>query len=236
MKRYAVRLVPAEGWFHPFDKLVMAEPDLERVAIHNMNLLSEDVGQTLYEFAGDVERLESIMESLTCDANYQINERDGRIFNYLLFEPNDTIRQLLHVHHDHRLLLDPPQVFTRRGHLQLTYFGTDETFHEAMAAVPERITVKLERKSEFEPSEDPFVSKLTRQQTDILETAVSLGYYEIPRETSLEKVGEEVGLTAATVGEHLRKVERTLMTSVIEGSAHPRGQRRELIKDTVNAD
>lgn len=217
MRQYEVRLVPDGGWFHPFDRVIAAEPDLDRVAIHNMHLVGEDVGQALYEFRGDVARLRELMDELQCDAEYQINQANGRIFNYLLFEPNDTIRALLSVHHDHKVFLDPPQQFTPDGDLLLTYYGTEETFHEAMAAVPDRVTVKLERKSEFRPSPEPFVSSLTDSQQTIVETAVRRGYYDIPRETTYEEIGEELGLTAATVGEHLRKAEAKLVQQNVSG-------------------
>lgn len=203
--------MPDDGWFHPFDELVQAEPALERVAIHNMHLVDDAIGQTLYEFRGDVDRLAELMDSLTCDASYHISERDGRLFNYLLFEPNETIRRLLDVHFNHRICLDPPQVFTPGGDLLVTYFGTDDAFHEAMGAVPDRVTAKLERKSPFEPSRNPFASKLTAKQREILETAVELGYYELPRERTLADIGDELGLSSATVSEHLRKVEAKLV-------------------------
>lgn len=217
MRQYEVRLVPDDGWFHPFDRVVRAEPDLDRVAIHNMHLVGDDVGQALYEFRGDVERLRTIMGELQCDAEYQVNQANGRIFNYLLFEPNDTIRELLAVHHDHKVFLDPPQQFTPDGDLLLTYHGTEETFHEAMAAVPDRVTVKLERKTEFRPSHEPFVSTLTEGQQTIVRTAVELGYYDIPRKTTYEEIGEELGVTAATVGEHLRKAEAKLVQQNVSG-------------------
>lgn len=215
MRRYTVRLVPEGGWFHPFDKVIAAESEVTRVAIHNMHLINDDVGQTLYEFRGDSERLESVMESLTCDASYQIDVQDDRIFNYMLFEPNDTIRDLLHVHHNHQIFLDPPQLFTPQGHLRLTYHGTEEHFQEAMSAVPDRIEVTLERKSEFTPGQDPFLSKLTAKQREILRVAMDQGYYEVPRETTLADIGRELDLTAATVGEHLQKIEMTLMKTAV---------------------
>lgn len=222
MRQYEVRLVPDGGWFHPFDRVVRPEPDLDRVAIHNMHLVGDGVGQALYEFRGDVERLRSIMDELQCDAEYQINQANGRIFNYLLFEPNDTIRELLAVHHDHQVFLDPPQQFTPGGDLLLTYHGTEETFQEAMDAVPDRVTVKLERKVEFQPSHEPFITSLTDSQQTTVRTAVEMGYYDIPREATYEEIGDELGLTAATVGEHLRKAEAKLVQQNISGRAGAR--------------
>lgn len=215
MRQYTVHLVPDGGWFHPFDEVIAAESDVDRVAIHNMHLINDDVGQTLYEFRGDRDRLEAVMESLTCDANFQIHVQDDRIFNYMLFEPNDTIRDLLHVHHDHQIFLDPPQLFTPQGNLRLTYYGTEEAFQEAMDAVPDRIAVTLERKSEFTPAQEPFTSKLTTKQREILTVAMEQGYYEVPRETTLADIGRELDLTAATVGEHLQKIEMKLMKTAM---------------------
>lgn len=219
MRRYEVRLVPRQGWFHPFDRLIRADPEIERVAIHEMHLVDDSLGQTIYEFRGDAGRLADLLDELTCDASYQLDELDGRLFTYLLFEPNPTIRQLLAVHHNHRICLDPPQLFTADGDLVVTYFGTDEAFHEAMAAVPEEVTPKLERKSAFDPSEDPILTKLTKKQAEILRVAVDMGYYEVPREQTLADIGTELGLTSATVGEHLRKVEATLVKHCLTGGA-----------------
>lgn len=215
MRRYNVRLVPEGGWFHPFDEVIAGEPDVTRVAIHNMHLINDDVGQTLYEFRGDRARLESVMGSLPCDASYQIDVQDDRIFNYMLFEPNDTIRGLLDVHHNHQIFLDPPQLFTPQGHLRLTYYGSEGPFQEAMDAVPDRVSVTLERKSEFTPGQEPFTSKLTTKQRKILTVAMDQGYYEIPRETRLADIGRELDLSAATVGEHLQKIEMKLMKTAM---------------------
>ncbi len=61
---------------------------------------------------------------------------------------------------------------------------------------------------------DPLAS-LTDRQREALELAVEGGYYERPRETTTEAIGETMGIDRRTVEEHLRKVEARILRSVL---------------------
>jgi predicted DNA binding protein len=56
---------------------------------------------------------------------------------------------------------------------------------------------------------------ITSRQEDVLEAAVDLGYYSEPRQASLEDIGEVVGISPGTVGEHLRKAEERVFTELV---------------------
>ena len=43
-----------------------------------------------------------------------------------------------------------------------------------------------------------------------------MGYYDIPRKITSEKIAKKLGLGDATVVEHLRKAEQRLMKQIIE--------------------
>lgn len=62
---------------------------------------------------------------------------------------------------------------------------------------------------------------LTDRQREALELAVEGGYYERPRETTTEAIGEAMGIDRRTVEEHLRKVERRLVTTLVEDGGAP---------------
>lgn len=51
----------------------------------------------------------------------------------------------------------------------------------------------------------------TDRQREVLETAYVRGYYELPRETTTEAIGEELGLHRRTAENHLRVAERKLI-------------------------
>lgn len=58
------------------------------------------------------------------------------------------------------------------------------------------------------------VDTLTPRQREILRTAISLGYYQRNRSTSIEDIGESVGIAPSTAWEHLTLAEQKVMEEV----------------------
>lgn len=48
------------------------------------------------------------------------------------------------------------------------------------------------------------------RQRELLNIAFELGYFEIPREVTLEEIAEEMGITKTTASNHLRKAQRAV--------------------------
>jgi len=57
-------------------------------------------------------------------------------------------------------------------------------------------------------------SDLTARQTEVLTTAIELGYYQMNRDTSIEAIGDAVGVSRTTAWEHLNRAERKIMAEV----------------------
>lgn len=224
MRHYEIRFSPGPESFHPFTRALEGEEDVRQVAIHQMRLVSDDLGLMLYELAGDPDRIEELMAALLGDLGYQLNRIEGRIFVYSLLVPNDTVRELLRIIRDFEVFLDPPIRFTRSGDIVVRYVGTEESVHRAMSIVPEDVTATLQKKREYQPGGETFAARLTARQREIFDAAVELGYYSAPREATQEDIGEAVGLASGTVGEHLRKIESRLVAFVVsepvESPAH----------------
>ncbi|MXR20896.1 helix-turn-helix domain-containing protein [Halobacterium bonnevillei] len=58
---------------------------------------------------------------------------------------------------------------------------------------------------------------LTDRQRDVLETALRMGYFEVPRETSLADVAEELDVDKSTVSTVLRRGEASLLKWKLSG-------------------
>ncbi|MBX0287507.1 helix-turn-helix domain-containing protein [Halomicroarcula sp. F28] len=58
-------------------------------------------------------------------------------------------------------------------------------------------------------------SLLSDRQQEAIQTALELGYYEIPRAVSHEDVADHIGCAPSTAAEHLRKAESTLLGSLL---------------------
>lgn len=53
------------------------------------------------------------------------------------------------------------------------------------------------------------------RQREILNVAFERGYYDIPRETTLEAIADEIGITKTTASNHLRKAERRVVEFLV---------------------
>lgn len=215
MRHYEIRFSPGPESFHPFTRILERERDVRQVAIHQMRLVNDDLGLMLYELAGDQARIEELVEELLGDLGYQLNRIEDRVFVFSPFLPNDTVGELLRIPRDFEIFLDPPMHFTRTGDLVVRYVGTEASFHRAMAIVPDDVSVRLQKKREYQPGGESFAANLTDKQREIFDVAVELGYYNAPRRATHEDIGEAVGLASGTVGEHLRKIEAKLVAFVV---------------------
>lgn len=62
---------------------------------------------------------------------------------------------------------------------------------------------------------------LTDRQREALRTAYQLGYFEIPRRTSLEAVADELGVAASSASERLRRAQTELVEKTVATSWPP---------------
>ncbi|MFC6823657.1 helix-turn-helix domain-containing protein [Halopelagius fulvigenes] len=57
-------------------------------------------------------------------------------------------------------------------------------------------------------------TKLSTEQLEILETAYTLGYFDVPREVSAKELSEELDIAQSTLSERLRTAERALLALI----------------------
>jgi predicted DNA binding protein len=73
-------------------------------------------------------------------------------------------------------------------------------------------TVTLGKLKRFRAGSD---SPLTDRQREVATEALARGYYDWPRKITNERLAEELGISRATLHEHLRKAECTLLSSAL---------------------
>jgi len=67
------------------------------------------------------------------------------------------------------------------------------------------------------PKAESPMSALTAKQRQVLVTAYGLGYYDVPRRISSDKMARLLKIDKSTMAEHLRKAEKRMIKSVIAG-------------------
>jgi predicted DNA binding protein len=179
-------------------------------------VLDDDTVLLFAEASGSKERYRQIMEASPHVISY-LTAGDDRWMAVSQFEPTDVVRRSLELQRESLLVIETPIQFTADDHLKVTYLGTDETFNKLYeyANEMEQLTFDILEMGDYEADRSSFDRLITARQAEVLEVAVDLGYYSDPRQASLEDIGDVVGITPGTVGEHLRKAEERVFTELV---------------------
>lgn len=107
-------------------------------------------------------------------------------------------------------------------------FPTRERLSRMYEAITERglpITVDSIHELDEATADRP----LTENQRRTLETALATGYYDIPRETTLSDLAEEMDISHQALSERLRRAHKQLVTTALNG--HPTNRTTDLEAD-----
>jgi predicted DNA binding protein len=141
----------------------------------------------------------------------------------------DHVEHVARLDDDHLLVTKPScgaysAIYQNHGTLRRsnTVSGRQRTYHvlvfrrqdlkDIIADMEEFGTVTLGTLTEFDDRTD---SRVTDRQREVVLEALSRGYYDWPRELTSEQLADELDISRATLHEHLRKAERTLLSSML---------------------
>ena len=103
----------------------------------------------------------------------------------------------------------------RRGGTSMSLVGRQESISQLIQEYQGvGISPELERLASFQGPKRP-LDDLTDRQREVISTAHTLGFYEVPREASTEEVAEDLNLDPSTVAEHLQRAERNLLGELL---------------------
>jgi len=114
------------------------------------------------------------------------------------------------------LIWDTPIGFSS-GALVLSVVGEDGELRKLMQVVERIGTVKEVHVQAASFHREDMMASLTERQREIVVAAKRHGYYEYPRRIDAGELAEKVGVSKATVVEHLRKAEVRLMETLLAG-------------------
>ena len=217
MRYLTVRVRPTdEGAFHPLGEQLADEPSIRREAIRSIETLSDGTVLLFAEGSGDRNRYEELMENSEFVVDYLVSGEE-RWTAVSQLKPTETLQRMLERQRELDLIIETPIHFNGDGSLRVTYLGTDPTFRELVRQGEEGLSLGFEvvETGEYDPEKTSFTRSLTARQREVLEAAVEVGYYRVPRESTLDDVAAVLGIAPTTAGDHLRKVEERVFTTLV---------------------
>lgn len=214
MRYVETEVRPKRGWFHPVDQLVEEDPKVERTRIHQINLLEDETVVMLYELSGDRDHIERIVANNFQALAHSTSEVGGNTLVWAHVQPSDLVERLLRIPQEYNVVLETPLEFTDGGGVLCMFIGNREALDRATEALPDEVYLDIRRLGDYNPELGRFSDELTDRQCEILDTAIELGYYDRSRNVTYDDIGDELGCSGTTVGEHLRKIESSVIPEI----------------------
>lgn len=182
-------------------------------AIQYLNLLDDGTVVGVARFRGDADRLATIEDEIPEIIACTVTGGETWLA-YMHYKPGELETAILKGIDAEAISIDWPIRETVDG-LELTLFGEDAGLQHLIDGFPDEVDVTLERAGEYQSDMGDPAGQLTDRQQEILRTALTAGYYDIPRRATQRDLAVELGLSRGTIGDHLRRAEAKIIRSII---------------------
>ncbi|SEG68391.1 helix-turn-helix domain-containing protein [Halobellus limi] len=112
----------------------------------------------------------------------------------------------------------PPIVYRDDRCIDLSIVGAPDEVETAIDGLPSDVGVTVRRIRSYDGRFTDPTAALTPRQREALRVAVRCGYYNETRETTVDTIAAELGCSAGTAAEHLRKAEATVLRRVVDAT------------------
>lgn len=194
----------------------IAGTDLGRGPVYRMEVLADGSVLLVGAFGGDPSAFFEVVSSADKTIDLAISEERDGIY-HAQFEPRPAVRQMIEARRETPIAMQMPMAMNEDGSVEATYIAEADLFTAALDEIPAEVETEIVRMGDFEPAETDVFDTLTARQQEVLDVAVGEGYYEDPREATQEDLADELGVSPATVGEHLRRIERRVFAGYDPG-------------------
>lgn len=198
---------------NPMHAFVVEHPEFERTELVAWNTVRPDFDVFLFRVVGPVAPYQEALESTDFVASYDLTSIDDESFYaYVEHETRPADLEFRAPLFEKRLLAVPPVVFDGNGEIRLRLVGRPDDLERFVADLPDDIETTVEGIGEYDAGRTGFESVLTDRQSEALDVAFDVGYYEVPRTGSVADVADELDCAESTAATHLRKAESRIVS------------------------
>ncbi|UTF55638.1 helix-turn-helix domain-containing protein [Natronosalvus rutilus] len=205
-------------------QFLVDQDSIQRAYLRHWNFSNPEYITTLLQIAGNVEegRDEYLAALNTAESvqEYDVTPiHDRSFYVYIRESAQGFASRLRALLTDTDLLIVPPIEYGTHGEMLFEVAGEQDALQSLVANLPDHLSVSVNRLSEYDAYRESQVTALTDRQEEVLDVAREHGYYEIPRQTSVREIADELGCSKSTAANHLRKTEARLVALYEDRSA-----------------
>lgn len=218
MKHVRVRITARgrAGEIHPMYGVMTEASFVERATAIQWNYTGDALG-ILHYVVGDADELEKSMQEIPEVIDYDMERIDEQsCYVYVRDATTDTLQAMFSPISSGGLIAVPPIEYEPDGTVVFSMFGPDDEIQDAVEGVSVPVDVTIEEVGGLNSTAATIEATFTDRQREVAETAVQLGYYDIPRSASQEDIAAELNCAPSTIAEHLRKVEARILRAQFE--------------------
>lgn len=210
-------ITPEQGYFDEGERFLW-DAGVYLESIRSMEFVADGSVVLVYEVDGSLEALRRCLEAASGKiVDYTISEESDPLVAQLRFHPDEPLETLLDVHQSYGVTVEFPITYTEwdPATVEIVETGPREELRARIERTRSIADIHINHVHRHDPnSEQPF-RELTERQQEVLRAAAELGYYRIPREATHEEIADELGCSKSVVGQHLRRVESALVSSIL---------------------
>ena len=212
--RVAITANGREGEIHPMYDLWANAPFVERSRALQWNFTGDALG-ILHYAEGDAEAFEEAVAEVPQVLGYELEPAgEDAFYVYIRDATTDALGDLFGPVTSGGVVVVPPIVYHENGTVELSVFGPDAEIQAAVEQIPDPVEITVLQVGGLAGTEVAAESRLTDRQREAVETALDLGYYDVPRTASHGDVAAALECAPSTAAEHLRKAESSVLRSV----------------------
>jgi len=201
---------------HPMHQFVVESEAHSVSRLLQYNLALADQPAFLFHIEGPPEPYEPALEAVDSVGTYEISRcPDDTFYLYVREEFTRHAEDFVAAFTQPGLVGLMPVEYRADGTVRLTAVGPAEMLQTAVDEVPDGMDVEVLEVGEYDARRLDAGSDLTDRQFEAVVAAVDCGYYETPREGSVEDVGDRIDCAPGTAAELLRRAERSVMQNVV---------------------
>jgi len=189
----------------------------ERADVRFGGISTEGPRSYVVEVTGDPERLAGALaaheEVIECELVHA--EGDHGVV-YAHAESTETELAMQATLSAGSLVTMPPIAVYPDGSVVFRVVGEQGDLQSAVEAVSADLPATVERLGDYDRPPERVAAALTDRQAELVRTALSVGYYDVPRTATHEDVADAADCAPSTASEHLRKAEAAVLRATFE--------------------